>query len=508
MKSYDNLIHLIQSLSRSEKIYFKKYTSRHVIGGMNNYTRLFDVLEKQKQYDETAIKKTFKGTTFIKHLPSEKNYLYHLILKSLYGYNSEKSIDATLNELLLQVEILFEKNLFIQCGKLLQQAKKIAYQHEKFYPLITIIKYQLAFSEKLSTEYKDVLFKEQDKALKNLENEIQYSQLRRKIWYMHVKMERIRNAHELNRLKKLIVHPLLANEKNAISFKAKCDFLTAHAIYTRTIGNNAKSYFFRKTLVEFIESSPEKIRTERAMYLRSLNYLMNILIITKKYSEFLEVAKKTRSTFSVSELEVISVFVTTYGSELAVYRDTGQFEKGIELIREIEPLLEKYKRKLGTYNVFFFYNIISYLFFGAKQFHKALWWVNKTLNNNDDITIESGEKMYITYARIINIIIHFELGNHDLLEHLLRSAYHFLDKENVSNKVEMAVLHFMERVQKTNTSQELTKEFKRLKKEFISLQKDPLEQPAFLYFDYVSWIESKIENKSFAEIARGKAKRS
>ena len=506
MKPSDSLFLLIQSLGRSEKIHFKKYTSKHVIDGMNNYTRLFDVIEKQKQYNEKAVKKIFKGTTSIKHLPSEKNYLYHLILKSLYVYNSGKSIDAILNELLEEAEILFEKNLFTQCHKLLLKAKKIAYQYEKFSSLITIIKCQIKYPDKMPTGHIDVLIKEQNKALKNLENEVQYSQMSTKMLNMHIKMAHTKNTYELNRLKKLIIHPLLANEKKAISFKAKCTFLNTHAIYTRTIGNNAQSYLFRKKLVALIESSPEKVRTNRTTYLNSLSNLMRILIVTKKYSEFLEVAKKTRNIFSVSESETISVFAVTYGLELAMYRDTGQFEKGIELIRQIEPLLEKYKRKLRKNDVLVFHRDISWIFFGANQFRKALWWTNKTLNDNDDAIELETNKYFIISTRIFSMIIHFELGNHDFLEHLVKATYHFLAKLK-GHKVEMAILYFMEKFPNINTQQALTKEFIMLKEECISLLKDPLQQPAFLYFDYVSWIESKIENKSFAEIVRKKAKR-
>ena len=43
-----------------------------------------DFIEKQSSYDENELKQSFKGETFIKHLPSEKNHLYKLILKSLW----------------------------------------------------------------------------------------------------------------------------------------------------------------------------------------------------------------------------------------------------------------------------------------------------------------------------------------------------------------------------------------------------------------------------------------
>ena len=48
-KFSNDLFQLIQSLSRTEKAYFKKYTSLHVIGERNNYVKLFNAIEKQKE---------------------------------------------------------------------------------------------------------------------------------------------------------------------------------------------------------------------------------------------------------------------------------------------------------------------------------------------------------------------------------------------------------------------------------------------------------------------------
>ena len=72
MQPTKDLFQLVKSLSQSEKIYFKKYTSLHVLGGVNNYILLFNVIEQQKQYDETLIKEHFKKHAFIMRIPVEK----------------------------------------------------------------------------------------------------------------------------------------------------------------------------------------------------------------------------------------------------------------------------------------------------------------------------------------------------------------------------------------------------------------------------------------------------
>ena len=66
MVKKNELFILIKSLSKSEKRYFRLFCSRESSG--SNYTRLFDSIDSQKEYDEKAIKKVFKGEKFIHQL--------------------------------------------------------------------------------------------------------------------------------------------------------------------------------------------------------------------------------------------------------------------------------------------------------------------------------------------------------------------------------------------------------------------------------------------------------
>ena len=49
-------------------------------------------------------------------------------------------------------------------------------------------------------------------------------------------------------------------------------------------------------------------------------------------------------------------------------------------------------------------------------------------------------------------------------------------------------------------------EFKKLKNEIGSLTKEEKEKIGFKEFDHLSWIESKIENRTFAEIVKEKSR--
>jgi len=99
--------------------------------GDKNYVRLFDLIDKMSEYDEENVKKTFKGEKFIKHLPSEKNHLYKLILKALRSYYGETSVSSMLKQEIKNIEILYNKALFEECSKFLERAKKLAEKKRK-----------------------------------------------------------------------------------------------------------------------------------------------------------------------------------------------------------------------------------------------------------------------------------------------------------------------------------------------------------------------------------------
>ena len=142
MKPTHDLFDLVHSLTKSEKRFFKLQSSLQA--GEKNYVRIFDLLEKMDHYDEEFVKESFKGELFLKHLPSEKNHLFKLILKALRSYHGEASVRSVLKQALKNVDILHKKGLFEECKKELKRAKKLAMSYEFFYYLFEIISWQQA----------------------------------------------------------------------------------------------------------------------------------------------------------------------------------------------------------------------------------------------------------------------------------------------------------------------------------------------------------------------------
>ena len=70
------LYDLVQSMTKSEKRYFKLISTRHTIGEENNYIRIFDYLDKSSAYNEDDLFKYFKNESFLNRFSITKKRLY------------------------------------------------------------------------------------------------------------------------------------------------------------------------------------------------------------------------------------------------------------------------------------------------------------------------------------------------------------------------------------------------------------------------------------------------
>src|SRR5688572_15097042 len=107
MNKKGSLFSLVKSLSKTEKRYFRIFAG--MSGRDVNYLQLFDVIERQEQYDEEAVRAKFKGEKFVNQLHVAKIYLTELIMKALRNYHAGSSIEFTILDLLKDAELLFNR---------------------------------------------------------------------------------------------------------------------------------------------------------------------------------------------------------------------------------------------------------------------------------------------------------------------------------------------------------------------------------------------------------------
>ena len=503
----DKLFILIHSLSKQEKRYFKLFAKAN--RNASNYVRLFDAIQKQKVYNEASIKEVFKTETFIKQLHVTKNHLYTLILKMLHSYHADMSADSQTKILLHYVEILYKKGLYEQCKKILKQATNIAVAYEYHLTLLEIIEWQaiLAFITTKSDDIEHYVidgYNKESEFIKILKNKSDFRKLFYEILILNNKGTPIRSKDDLEKYKKIVNNSLLKNVELATSYNSKVMFYYVMAYYTLNKGNLKESNYYNKETVALMEANPVQIKDFPINYVAALNNLIYAGIQLKDYNISMNAIKKMRSVPEKYKLSKDltpdlnkKIFIRSNFLELELYKNSGEFKKALHLISEIENTVESLnKNDVSRYTLFLYFNI-AFTYFAVEDFSKARHWINKILN----ITETKEPVDIFCFARILNLLIHYELKNTQLIDYIYNSNIRFFNKRNRLYKLETLIFDFVKhKMLKETSKKKLIKDFKSLKKELIKITVSPQDKKALQYFDYISWVDSKIKNVRLADI--------
>ena len=109
----------------------------------------------------------------------------------------------------------------------------------------------------------------------------------------------------------------------------------------------------------------------------------------------------------------------------------------------------------------------------------------------------------LIFTHLFNLIIHFELGNERSLESFIRATDRFLQEKTTRLRTESLIKNlFAKKLFKTGTRKEGKKVFVDSLEQLKEILRDPMEARALEYFDFQSWMESKITGKDFGDCVR------
>lgn len=502
--SSTDIYDLIQSLTKAEKRHFKVFSEKHVIGDGNKYVALFDAIETQKEYNEEVLIKQFA------HFPSLKKRLYDSILRSLAVFYSEQSTEAKLHNNLRYIKILLDKALLTQAKKLIAKTKTIAEQHENYPVLYSLFIRQLEIirSESyvgISEKDLNKVFDDLYKSIETYKNAIEYHRLGMQFFIRVRKMGGARSESDWKKYADILKHPLLKNEKNAKSIEAKINMQMLLCGYHFIRYDFVKANIANDALIKLFEDHPH-MKEERINYYHIA--LQNRIICQYQMNN----CEKLLDTIVQYKNKILSdnlphhkksnAFYFSNAVQLFSYCRMGEFEKAIEKIPELENELlhNDFKPYHNEYKCLYWCGIFK-AHFGMGNYKEANKYLHKVLNETaDDLRSDIH-----CFMRILGVIIHYEMGNQDLLQYMVKWTYRYLTKRNKLYKFETIILEFIrKKVQKLHDRKQLIEAFSYLKQECEKLLSDPYESRPFLDFEFLEWLQSKIENKPFAEIVRKK----
>jgi len=311
-----------------------------------------------------------------------------------------------------------------------------------------------------------------------------------------------RNKKELESLQCFVMHPLLKREKEALSYESKLNYNFIHLFYHRAKGDFKRSYKYAIRKVEILESQPEKINEDPLHYILALNTLSMNLLELNKNEEFLETLEKLqtlpqRFPNAASDSMRINALARVYNNQMRYYNKRGEYTESKDIVQKVEVLINNSYHKIDKSLELSLYYNIAFTYFVAENYDRALEWVNMAMIETN---IHSRTDV-LSSVKILNLIIHFELGNLDLLDYLVNSTHDLLKKRNRLNEFEALFINFIRnKLCKTSDSNELKESFLELRKKIDDIAHIPFERRIIENLEFNSWLDSKIENKPLAQI--------
>jgi len=504
-KPGESLFRLIKAMSSHEKRYFK-------LNSTGKLSLLFDCIEAQKEYDEASIKKKFAKDAYLgKGLSGAKHELQEVLLRTLRNYYAATDIDFELRNMMANIDVLLRKGVYDICYKQVMRLKKLARKHERWIWELEAIRFERAIFKasdivKINPAYLDMLGKEEKQLLEKIAIYSEICALGSQIshFYSQIGETRKKNKNITPQMKKWIFSDYDEN----LPPKAELYLSSIKTVYFGAFeqGKKNKAQQHAHRMLALVEKYPHLVMEDKALYLAALANHVALSSSLKNWDESLLYIEKKRKLYHdlSSEPYLGSLaFATTYVSEMDVYNKLGEFEKSIALVPQIEEGFEKYARQLTAREYLPFYCNISYSYFGAGRHKECVKWLNRLIN-------EPGVQLrldIVCFARIMNLIAHYELGNEDLLSYLVVSTYRFMLRYDRIYKFENIILQFIRRKLPRITNRKKRMDaFKELLAELRPLVNDPFEVKPMEEFDIISWLESKIHNRPFAEIVKEKGR--
>lgn len=505
-RSTDALFQLVKSLTKSEKRNFKLYAKRNTGTDDLKVIQLFDALDKMNEYDERLLLKKASGIRK-QQLSNIKAHLYKLVLSSLRLIREEDNIDIYLHEQMDHARILFNKGLYLQSLKILDKLKETA----RTFQQLTYLQQALFFEKKIETLFitrsmqnrADKLTAEADTINAQLALVNQLSNLALQLYSWYIQNGHARNKNDLEGIKQFFEKQFPPQAREAKGFYERLYSYQCFVWYAFIRQDFLQYYRYSQKWVNLFEEYPALLKVETASYIKGMHNLMgaqfNLLNEPRLAASIRSFEHFTRQKFlQENENNRILAYQYLYTSRINLYFLRGTFTKGLRLVPFLEDMLKQYGLYLDTHRVLVFYYKIACLYFGSGNNEKAIDYLNRIINQKGDLRTDLQ-----CYARLLHLIAHYELGNFDLLEYLIKSVYRYMAKMENLSRVEEEMFTFLRRSFRVG-AHALKPEFEKLLIKLRQYEGNPLESRAFVYLDVISWLESKISGVNVQDVIKAR----
>jgi hypothetical protein len=505
-RTTDILFQLIRSLEKAEKRHFKLYIQRSSGNQDLKIVRLFDALDKLKEYNEKVLLKKLPGVTK-PQLANLKTHLYKQVLASLRLLKTTDSLDLQLNEQFDYAHILYKKGLFHQSLRILEKVKETAKANQKFNFLPQAIALEKRIENlhitRSNQDRAESLSAEANEVSRHIDAVARLSNLALKLYSWYVQHGHARNEDDEKDIRQFMKESLPADAWEQTGFYERLYLYQSYTWYAFIRQDFLQYYRYTKKWVDLFREQPLMVRVETGHYIKGLHNLLNAHFDLRNYREFdktLKKFEKLAQTDRVKEHDSFRIHAFIYISTAKINQHfmLGTFKQGLPLIPLVREKLEEYHLFIDQHRVLVLNYKFAMLCFGSGDYNQCIDYLQKIIHDKTNLRYDLQ-----CYARLLHMLAHYELGNDMLMESLSKSVYRFMAKMKNLTAVEEAMFRFL-RNSIPLSPRQLKPEFEKFLDTIKHLEKNRFQTRSFAYLDIISWIESKVYDKPMGKIINEK----
>ena len=503
----DTLFQLVHSLEKSEKRHFKLYIKRSSAKEDLKIIRLFDALDKLNEYDEKLLFKALKDVTKTQ-LANLKTHLYKQLLASLRLLRTNDNIDLKLSEQLDNARLLYNKGLKIQSLNILEKAKEIAKANQKMNFLVQVIslekKIETLHITRSTLEKTELLAEEALDISAHIDRVTKLSNLALLLYRWYVKNGHARNQEDEKDIRSFFKSSIPADYNAIHGFYEKLYLYQSYCWYSFIRQDFLMYYRYSQKWIDLYYENEIMIEVETGHYIKGMHTLLNAHFDLRNFREFkitLDQFEEFAKTPVANQYDNFRTHTSIYinSAKINQFLMKGDFREGITIVPGIEEKLKEYSLFVDVHRIVVFNYKFASLYFGAGEYKTAIDYLYKIINDH-----HPGLRNDLQcYARLMHLLCHFEIGNEEILESLIKSVYRFMAKMKNLTIVEEAIFTFLRHSFKVNAKL-LKPELELFLKKIKHLEKNRFQTRSFAYLDVISWVESKVYEKPMAEIIHEK----
>jgi hypothetical protein len=330
------------------------------------------------------------------------------------------------------------------------------------------------------------------------------SNLSLKLYSWYIKHGHARNEQDEKAIRQFMKDNLPPDAWEQTGFYEKLYLYQSYSWHAYIRQDFVMYYKYSQKWVNLFHEQPLMKRVETGHYIKALHNLLNAHFDLRngdRLAETLTEFEGFAQTERVQENDNFRIQSFIYIAQANINRHflMGTFSKGLELVPGIEEKLTEYSLFIDRHRALVLNYKIATLHFGSGDYGTCIDYLQKIINDHVDLRYDIQ-----CYARLLHLLAHYELGNHELLEYLTKSVYRFMSKMENLTMVEEEMIKFLRRayhIPRHQVKAELEKFLHTIKQ----LEKKRFQTRVFVYLDIISWIEHKVYNRPLSDVVSEKA---